>query len=107
MHRGAVGAVVGAVGAGLAAHSSHRSLLVPLSALLAQVITLDALVQKGTSGLMSCGCDMWLQFTWCKHACVDALRKKIITGFPPNLDPTVLQKRKQGRPSAASKSRYK
>jgi hypothetical protein len=61
-----------------------------------EMIAFEEVEALGVCGLMSCSCSKFLHRAWCIHACVDAFKKNIITGFPGNMDPTDL-KPKVGR----------
>lgn len=58
------------------------------------------LVAMGPGGMMSCTCSAYLHRAWCIHACACAFKRKIITGYPQNKDPTprAHSKKCAGRP---------
>jgi len=58
----------------------------------------EDLQKLGIKGLMSCSCSKFLHRAWCIHSCVDAFKKKIIVGYPTQMDPSN-QKPKRGRPT--------
>lgn len=65
------------------------------------IISIEELKGMGNAGLMSCSCPFFLHYAWCKHSCADAFIKEILTKYPKNMDPTVVQKRKVGRPASS------
>lgn len=61
-----------------------------------------SLVALGPFGLMSCSCSCFLHRAWCIHACVCAFKRRIIQGYPANMDPLI---RGVGRPSNPKKAK--
>ena len=51
------------------------------------IISWDELYELGNKGLMTCNCDLWLHYTFCKHSYCKALERGIIEGYPANRDP--------------------
>jgi hypothetical protein len=45
------------------------------------------LMELGSKGLMTCSCDDWLHYVFCKHTYLFASERKIISGFPKLRDP--------------------
>ena len=86
---------------------THRESLSRLHTRLALVdlgvIPVERIAERGIRGLMSCSCPCFLHYAWCKHSCADAFRKGIISNYPPNKDPNVMQSAKVGRPPVSKK----
>lgn len=59
-----------------------------------EVMDFNCLRALKSKGLMSCGCQTYLHRAFCVHCCADAVRKKIITGYP--FDPSRLTGRGPG-----------
>jgi hypothetical protein len=52
-----------------------------------KICSFKHLVSLKSKGLMSCSCNAWMHYTWCKHAFLYALKRKIIDGYPEVHDP--------------------
>jgi len=63
----------------------------------------DLLELREDEGLVSCTCKKYLHYCMCPHSFLTALRRGIIKGYPPTLDPTPVNSnaRGAGRPRKA------
>jgi hypothetical protein len=69
-----------------------------------EIMETDEIAALGVEGLVSCDCSTYLHYCWCYHACSTAFHRKIITSYPPNLDPRPqFEGSKKGRPAKAKK----
>jgi hypothetical protein len=56
--------------------------------------------QEG-KGLVSCSCKLYLAHAWCHHSCAIAFARKVITSWPPTMNPKPTIQAKSGRPPNA------
>jgi len=61
------------------------------------MIPLEDLLDPNGPRLVSCTCPQYLHYCLCPHTFVTLLRRGIITGYPPTLNPVPLNERNPGR----------
>ena len=58
----------------------------------------DILERTSQNGLVSCDCGTYLKRGWCKHSFAFAMDRKIITGYPANMNPISTLKEGKKKP---------
>ena len=51
-------------------------------------IPIEDIKEMDKKGLVSCDCEPYLHYAWCKHSCAYAFSRGIVTQLPPLMDPT-------------------
>jgi len=49
------------------------------------LMPIELALALGNKGVMACGCPVFLQRSWCKHSCADAMYKRIIISLSPTM----------------------
>jgi len=64
-----------------------------------QLMDFNEIVGLGVNGLVSCTCHCYFIRGWCKHSCIYARQRGIVTAYPANKNPTQTGGRRPGRPA--------